>query len=46
MRRIILTIVVIGLLLGGAVSQERTGPSGLNESTLKAHIKFLADDML
>ncbi|HEY0760856.1 MAG TPA: M28 family peptidase [Pyrinomonadaceae bacterium] len=46
MSRIILTIVVTALLLGNAVSQQPSGASGLNEATLKAHIKFLADDML
>ena len=46
MSRIILTIVVTALLLGNAVSQQTSGTSGLNEATLKAHIKFLADDML
>ncbi|HET6978593.1 MAG TPA: M28 family peptidase [Pyrinomonadaceae bacterium] len=46
MSRIILTIVVTALLLGNVVSQEKVGVSGLNEATLKAHIKFLADDML
>jgi len=46
MSRIILTIVVTALLLGNAVSQQTSGASGLNEATLKAHIKFLADDML
>ena len=46
MVRIILTIVVTALLLGNAVSQQKTGSSGLNEATLKAHIKFLADDLL
>ena len=46
MSRIILTLIVTALLLGNAVSQEKTGASGLNEATLKAHIKFLADDLL
>ena len=46
MVRIILTIVVTALLLGNAVSQQKIGSSGLNEATLKAHIKFLADDLL
>jgi Zn-dependent M28 family amino/carboxypeptidase len=46
MLRIILTIVVTALLLGNAVSQQKMGSSALNEATLKAHIKFLADDLL
>ena len=46
MSRVILTIVVTALLLGSAVSQQKIGSSGINETTLKAHIKFLADDML
>ncbi|HEV8429728.1 MAG TPA: M28 family peptidase [Pyrinomonadaceae bacterium] len=46
MSRIILAIVITALLLGNAVSQQKIGSSGINEATLKAHIKFLADDML
>jgi len=46
MSRIILTIVVTALLFGNAVSQQKSGASELNEATLKAHIKFLADDLL
>lgn len=46
MSRIILAIVITALLLGTAVSQQKIGSSGINEATLKAHIKFLADDML
>jgi Zn-dependent M28 family amino/carboxypeptidase len=46
MLRIILTIVVTALLLGNAVSQQKIGSSALNEPTLKAHIQFLADDLL
>ena len=46
MSRIILTIVVTALLLGNAVSQQKIGSSGIDEATLKAHIKFLADDLL
>jgi Zn-dependent M28 family amino/carboxypeptidase len=46
MSRIILAIVITALLLGNAVSQQKLGSSGINEATLKAHIKFLADDML
>jgi Zn-dependent M28 family amino/carboxypeptidase len=43
MFRIVLTIAIIVGLFGGAVSQQR---SGINEATLKGHIRFLADDML
>ena len=46
MARIILTIVVTALLLGSAVSQQKGASSALNEATLRAHIKFLADDLL
>src|SRR3954451_3651657 len=46
MKRIILTLLVLTLLLGGAVSQQRITSSALNEATLKAHIKFLSDDLL
>ncbi len=46
MSRIILTMVVTALLLGNAVSQQKIGSSGIDEATLKAHIKFLADDLL
>jgi Zn-dependent M28 family amino/carboxypeptidase len=46
MARIILTIVVTALLLGSAVSQQKSGSSALNEATLRAHIKFLSDDLL
>ena len=46
MARIILTIVVTTLLLGSAVSQQKSASSALNEATLRAHIKFLADDLL
>src|ERR1044072_4625243 len=46
MSRIILTVVVSALLLGNVVSQQKIGSSGINEAMLKAHIKFLAHDML
>jgi len=46
MLRIILAIVLTVLLLGSAVSQQKIGSSGIKEATLRAHIKFLADDML
>jgi len=46
MYRIILTVIVTVSLLGSAVSQQRNAPSGINEATLKAHIRFLSDDLL
>jgi len=47
MFRIILTVVITIGLLGSVVSQQRKAtPSGINEATLKAHIKFLSDDLL
>ena len=46
MSRIILAVVVTALVLGNAMSQEKIGSSGINEATLKAHVKFLADDLL
>ena len=46
MSRIILTVVVTALILGSVVSQQKIGSSGINEATLKAHIRFLSDDLL
>jgi Zn-dependent M28 family amino/carboxypeptidase len=47
MFRIILSIVIAAILFGNGISQQRkAGSSGINETMLKAHIKFLADDML
>src|SRR5215204_4607157 len=47
MVRIILTVVITIGLLGSVVSQQRKAtPAGFNEATLKAHIKFLSDDLL
>src|SRR6476661_7731703 len=34
------------VMVGSVVSQQRQSASGINEATLKAHIKFLADDLL
>src|SRR6476661_554183 len=34
------------VMVGSVVSQQRQSASGINEATLKAHIKFLSDDML
>jgi Zn-dependent M28 family amino/carboxypeptidase len=45
--RIIPAIVITAILFGIGVSQQRQiGSSGINETMLKAHIKFLSDDML
>ena len=46
MFRFILTLVITVLVFGSGVSQQRAVTSSINEATLKAHIKFLADDML
>jgi Zn-dependent M28 family amino/carboxypeptidase len=47
MFRIILTVAIAVIVVGSVVSQQRkVTPSGINEATLKAHIKFLSDDML
>ena len=47
MFRIVLTMALSVLLLGGAVSQQRkAASSAINEATLKAHIRFLSDDLL
>lgn len=47
MFRIVLTLIVTALLLGSGVSQQRAvTPSAFDEATLKAHIRFLSDDML
>ena len=45
---IVLIVVLIVALAGNVVSQRdrATPPSGINEPTLRAHIKFLADDLL
>ena len=45
MFRIILTVIVTVSLLGSAVAQQRPA-SAINEATLKAHIRFLSDDLL
>ena len=42
MARIILPLAIILVVVGSVVSQQpKVSPSGLNEPTLKAHIKFL-----
>ena len=38
--------MVTALVLGNVMSQQKIGSPGINEATLKAHIRFLADDML
>jgi len=45
MFRLVVTIGITLSLLGSAVAQQRA-PSAITETTLKAHIKFLADDLL
>src|ERR1041385_3089133 len=44
MIRSIFLIVVIVVLIGSVVGQQRA--SGINEATLKGHIRFLSDDLL
>ena len=45
--RIILTLTVSLLVFGSVLSQQtKTTPSGINEATLKGHIRFLSDDLL
>ncbi len=46
MSRSVLALLIAVLAFGSGVSQQRAGTSALNEATLKAHIRFLADDML
>jgi Zn-dependent M28 family amino/carboxypeptidase len=46
MRRITSTLALTLLVFGIGVSQQPQAPSGINEATLKAHIRFLSDDML
>ena len=47
MFRTILTTVLSVLLVASAVSQQRKVPSSaISEATLKAHIRFLSDDLL
>src|SRR5215216_7459641 len=46
MSRFILTLLITVLLFSSDVAQKRAVTSSINEATLKAHIKFLADDML
>ncbi|HET6854445.1 MAG TPA: M28 family peptidase [Pyrinomonadaceae bacterium] len=46
MSRFILALLLTVLVFGGGVSQQRAGTSALNEATLKAHIRFLSDDLL
>ncbi|HKN83550.1 MAG TPA: hypothetical protein VJW17_08940, partial [Pyrinomonadaceae bacterium] len=47
MFRITLTVALGMLLLGSALPQQRKlASSAINEATLKAHIRFLSDDLL
>ena len=47
MRRITFSLALLLLAVGVVVSQNgKTTSSALNEATLKAHIRFLADDLL
>src|SRR5256714_14347477 len=47
MFRIVLTVALGVLLLGSALPQQRKlASSAINEATLKAHIRFLSDDLL
>jgi Zn-dependent M28 family amino/carboxypeptidase len=45
MRRFIFPLAIILIVFGVVVSQQST-PSALNEATLRAHIRFLSDDLL
>ena len=45
--RTILTLTVSLLVFGSVLSQQTNStPSGINEATLKGHIRFLSDDLL
>jgi len=45
--RTILTLTVSLLVFGSVLSQQtKSTPSGINEATLKGHIRFLSDDLL
>jgi Zn-dependent M28 family amino/carboxypeptidase len=45
--RFILTLTVSLLVFGSVLSQQtKSTPSGINEATLKGHIRFLSDDLL
>jgi len=47
MRRFIFPFAIILIAIGVVASQQSKPPaSGLNEATLRAHIRFLADDLL
>ncbi|PWT90492.1 MAG: peptidase M28 [Blastocatellia bacterium] len=45
LRNFIIGLLVLTLALS-VVAQQRIGESGINEQTLKAHIRFLSDDLL
>ena len=46
MRRFIFPLATILIVFGIAVSQQAKPSGALNEATLRAHIKFLSDDLL
>ena len=47
MYRIIVALVAVAIAFGVVKSQNgKATPSSINEATLKAHIKFLSDDLL
>src|ERR1043166_5290226 len=46
MRRFIFPLAIILIVFGIVVSQQVKSSGALNEATLKAHIKFLSDDLL
>src|SRR6185437_4379638 len=46
MARIIFALTLILVAFGIVVPQSMVSPSGLNEPTLKAHIRYLSDDLL
>jgi Zn-dependent M28 family amino/carboxypeptidase len=46
MFRTILTLIITALLVTSGVSQQGATSSAINEATLKAHIRFLSDDLL
>src|ERR1044071_1693852 len=46
MARIIFPLAIILIVCGIVVPQSKVSPSGLNEATLKAHIRYLSDDLL
>ncbi|HEX8098104.1 MAG TPA: M28 family peptidase [Pyrinomonadaceae bacterium] len=45
-RATLAVLVTVATLFTAAVSQQRAGQSGISENALRAHIKFLADNLL